>query len=266
MIDELLTNWKVPQQCTEDEAWQKLQQRIATQTKVVPLWKRPLSWAAAAAVALLLVATFVFSEGSYEELKAEAPQRVVLPDGSMAHVNEGAFLRWSSDWQRNARLLELDGEAFFQVNKGEKFRVATAHGAVEVLGTRFNVYADDEDFRVDCFEGKVKVTGGELSVELTAGQAVKLRNGQLGDRFAIAQVQPSWLMGGFNYTNASLERVLRDIEQRFGVNIVRPDDTRNEEFSGSFEASSAAESLELIALAFGLQYSRIDDVTFALER
>lgn len=267
LMNDVLKNWKVPQQCTEDEAWQKLQQRINADAKVVPMWKRPVSWVAAAAVAILLVAGWMYARGSaIEELKAERSERVVLPDSSLAQVNAGSTLRWAADWENGTRSLELDGEAFFQVEKGEKFSVQTTHGTVEVLGTRFNVYAYDDAFRVDCFEGKVAVKGAGSSVELTEGQAVKLRHGSLSERFAIAQVQPSWLMGGFNYTSASLDRVLKDIEQRFGVVIDCPEDAKEEEFSGSFEASNAAESLELIALTFSLKYSQIDETHFALER
>ena len=38
------------------------------------------------------------------------------------------------------RIIQLRGEAFFEVEKGSRFVVQTGKGAVEVLGTSFNVF------------------------------------------------------------------------------------------------------------------------------
>ena len=61
------------------------------------------------------------------------------------------------NWDTN-RTLELNGEAFFDVEKGNTFTVKTSQGNVSVLGTEFNVNASVDFFRVSCYEGKVKVS------------------------------------------------------------------------------------------------------------
>ncbi|MFT6184897.1 MAG: hypothetical protein ACJAYM_002426, partial [Flavobacteriales bacterium] len=48
MLDEVLKSWGVPVNQTEAEAWEMLQARIK-ETKVIPLYKRPAFWTAAAA-------------------------------------------------------------------------------------------------------------------------------------------------------------------------------------------------------------------------
>lgn len=263
-METLLKAYKVPEARSEEESWKVLQERISEDnTKVIPLWKRPLVWGAAAAVALILAAGFFFEEGAMHSYTAKAVDSVTLPDGSLAQLNSGSLLEWSDDWS-GERLLRLDGEAFFEVKKGEKFTVETAQGNVQVLGTSFNVYTTPTGMRVDCFSGRVAVSKGGEEVILTKGQAVKMANGTPGEVFEIAQVQPSWLLGSFNYTNASLERVVRDIEQRFGVTVERPDGIDQESFSGSFPDNSADECLELVAKAMELSVEKSGENAYRL--
>jgi transmembrane sensor len=47
-------------------------------------------------------------------------------------------MSYSDDWSKE-RTLSLEGEAFFEVQKGSKFSVVTSDGIVEVLGTSFDV-------------------------------------------------------------------------------------------------------------------------------
>jgi ferric-dicitrate binding protein FerR (iron transport regulator) len=70
----------------------------------------------------------------------------LLPDGSKVLLNSKSTITYNkNNWNTN-RTLNLDGEAFFDVEKGSTFTVKTTHGHVKVLGTEFNVNSSNDFF------------------------------------------------------------------------------------------------------------------------
>lgn len=102
---------------------------------------------AAAAVALVLVSslvTYFFSShhsGPEAYYTCIAPlggkAEVVLPDGSRVWLNAGSDLRYPASFGVDSRMVELNGEAYFEVAKhaGSKFTVNTKGYDVIVHGT-----------------------------------------------------------------------------------------------------------------------------------
>lgn len=267
MLNEVLQSWKVPAKCSKEEAWEKLEQRInaesSNETVVRPLYARPSAWIAAAGLALVLSFSIFLSSSNEEAHLASTTQEFALPDGSVATAKAGASLAWDGDWDE--RRVELDGEAFFQVEKGEKFTVVTEQGNVSVLGTSFNVYSEENGFRVECYTGKVKVEKDGIAHVITKGQCVKVREGKLAEPFEFAQMQPSWLSNGFHYTNADLDRVIEEVEARYNIEVSLAENAQKREFSGEFEDAGAEHTLALIAKAMSLNLTTIDNQTFALD-
>ena len=101
-----------------------------------------------------------------------------LPDNSEVVLNSGSEIEYRKwNWSNN-RALELNGEAYFKVAKGQKFEVNTSLGKVTVLGTQFNVKQRDNRFDVTCYEGKVKVTYGDTETIITKGMSVAFVEGK----------------------------------------------------------------------------------------
>lgn len=88
---------------------------------------------------------------------------LVLPDGSNVWLNAGSRLTYDDNFNRNERIVKLEGEAFFKVtsNKKKPFIVETSHLNVKAYGTAFNVksYPDDNEIVTTLVEGKVTVEG-----------------------------------------------------------------------------------------------------------
>ncbi|MEM6769726.1 MAG: FecR family protein, partial [Bacteroidota bacterium] len=144
----------------------KLQQRQA-QEKVALKQKKVVTrrllqpvhyWSAAVAAVLLVVAWVIWPE-SEQRIYASAgePAKTTkLLDGSVVKLNAGSNFGFTEGAQR---LGKLEGEGYFEVRKSDvPFVVETELGTVTVLGTQFNVYARDGEFRVACTEGKVSVS------------------------------------------------------------------------------------------------------------
>lgn len=110
--------------------------------------------AAAAVVIAGLSGVFVEREINYNKMTAQtnvlevpAGQRmsVTLSDGTQVQLNGNSRIEYPVIFSRKQRNVKLSGEAFFEVKHDERhpFIVETFASKVEVLGTRFNVYADE---------------------------------------------------------------------------------------------------------------------------
>ena len=74
--------------------------------------------------------------------------KLVLPDGTKVWLNAATALRYPTAFTGKDRMVELDGEAYFEVaaDAARPFRVDVKNGErVDVLGTHFNImsYADE---------------------------------------------------------------------------------------------------------------------------
>ncbi len=81
---------------------------------------------------------------------------VELPDGSIAYLNHNSTIAWDQEFE--PRIVEIHGEIYFRVTKGETpFSVTTELGEVKVLGTEFNVKYDNDELVVEVEEGTVEL-------------------------------------------------------------------------------------------------------------
>lgn len=103
-----------------------------------------------------------------------AKTTVHLPDGSVVILNSGSRLSYDKDFGVKNRLINLEGEAYFDVKKNPSMPMIVSAGAVEVkvLGTTFNVkaYAEDSLVEASLFTGTI-----QLSTEKDPERVILLR-------------------------------------------------------------------------------------------
>lgn len=87
---------------------------------------------------------------------------IMLADGSKVWLNSGSTLTFPSKFNGKKRMVELDGEGFFEVksDKEHPFIVSTSKYQVKAVGTSFNIYdyQDSPQFEAALLNGKVEVT------------------------------------------------------------------------------------------------------------
>ena len=112
---------------------------------------------------------------------------------------------------------------------------------IRVTGTRFNVKAYHEDGTVTTtlIEGGVDVSlpGRDVPVTLVPGNALSYdMKRQDYELYQVAPgAYPSWYEGEFNAYHMTLAQIARDLERRFGVDIViRNPEVADEMFYASF--------------------------------
>ena len=91
---------------------------------------------------------------------------IFLPDSSFIELNAQSQVSYHPYWFMFSRTISLDGEAFFNVVSGNRFKVISKLGETIVLGTSFNIYSRSNNYRVTCFTGKVRVVSSEKQERL----------------------------------------------------------------------------------------------------
>ena len=152
---------------------------------------------------------------------------LTLPDGTSVELNSGSTLEYPAVFARGERRVRVEGEAMFDVAKvaDKPFYVETFAYDVKVLGTRFNVEADEDRgvFSTALMEGSVAILDKHDNriTELEPDQVVTLADGRLikrheeniGSRYR-------WTDGIINCAGLSFEELMRRFERAFGVTIV----------------------------------------------
>lgn len=256
---KILSNWATPFRKTEEEAWNDLSQKLPTTPTAAgnPFARnrKAIFWAMAASMALLL-AIALWPREVIREIQVAEITEIELPDHSVMTLNAGSSARYNENW-KSERSIELDGQAFFKVRKGEKFTVKTKSGAVEVLGTSFDVLAREGRFAVLCYSGKVKVTAGNEQAELAAAQSAEWKENRLVQSEFDSQ-RPDWRQGEFYFVDRPLREVLEELGRQFGVKV-SADGIEGRLFTGRFTNEDLNRALETVCLPMGMKYSLQND-------
>lgn len=258
-IDLLTDGYSVPGGLSKKAAFDKIQEKIenSRNKKNNKIQYRTIALLSMAASVLLIVGWFfLFNNSKMLTITAETGQQVEqqLPDGSIVTLNAGSELKYNKNNFDTHRELELSGEAFFEVKKGDEFIVRTPNGDVEVLGTSFNVFARTNKFVVSCKTGKVKVISGNVNQIIKNGEIVKkYGNKLLKSELKNINQTGEWRHGIFHFENTSLISIFGEIERQFGV-TVRSNNTEGMKFTGSFSNQNLTQALDIICIPMGLNY------------
>ena len=266
-MDKIHQVWgrvEAPFNKSEDQAWSELQARIARgETSVIKMFNPWKYVAAAAAVVVFAVSIVLFGQNEtiVAETKAGEIKTIILPDGSELILNALSTASYEEKWNED-RLINLDGAGFFKVKKGSRFKVLTKYGEVEVLGTSFDVTARENQFRVICETGRVRVSTGGESVIINPGEQTDFDNSTLISSRA-KRAGDAWTSGQFIYESESLANVIRDIEIQFNIEISNGN-YDGKLYSGQFEKSNVEEVLNLVLSPYGLTFEKLNDRKYSI--
>ena len=189
-------------------------------------------------------------------------EEFILPDGSQVTLNASSSLTYQkSSFNKSDRILQLNGQAFFNVEKGKPFVVQTAEGNVTVLGTSFDVYQRDDDFIVACKSGQVRVSDhANQSAILSPGQEVSMSSNKMNKIKKSLDQIGSWGKGTFYYEAVRLRKILDEVERQFNAKIVcQPVGLGDQLYSGYFINTHLDSALMSICWPLRIQYEHRDN-------
>lgn len=248
------------------QALNAFKQRPLTKTepKVISLNFKTFFKVAAMLIVMLGISYFAFFNNTKNfETTVAQTQTFKLPDNSEVILNAQSSLSYNSKTWDDKRDLTLDGEAFFKVEKGQKFTVNTSAGLVQVLGTQFNVKERDNYFEVVCFEGLVSVTHNNKTIKLSKGKGFKVVNDNIELIDNTKATSPSWLKAESTFNNISLQQVIAEVQRQYDVTINAEAIDTTQLFTGTFTHSNLNTALQAITIPLKLSY-KINNTTVTL--
>lgn len=228
------------------------------------LRRRTMLMAAASLLVLLsaVIPVFLLQESTITVLAQQGERtRVVLPDSSIAYLNSGSAISYSSRMRGSDRTITLSGEAYFEVkhNPSKPFIVESSTLKTRVLGTRF-VVSDypGEEASVVVRSGKVGVAAADnrpLAI-LEKDQRVYYKNDIPLVESVDAKDYYSWKDGNIVFDAANLKQVIHMLNRRFNVNIVLTS-TFDEKctITGSYPDRHIEDVLKSLQFIYGIEYS-----------
>ncbi len=228
--------------------------------------------------------------------------QVTLSDGTKVWLNSASTLKYPNRFTGNERVVELEGEAYFEVshqlstisyqpNVGTKpkadsrqptakrlpFRVVSRGQTVEVLGTQFNIlaYPDEPNVKTTLVEGSVRVvasgiaapnfpTSGIPDFLLKPSQQSILADGRIEIKDVDPRTELAWRNGRFNFDGKKLPQVMRELSRWYAIDVAYEGQVPDIEFFGGIHRNNNLATVMNILETNGIGYRLTPDSTLIL--
>ncbi|HEX6809170.1 MAG TPA: FecR domain-containing protein, partial [Gemmatimonadaceae bacterium] len=219
--------------------------------------RRAAAWALAAAVVLALGVDMAWRPlarvwrtpepvVAMREVAARRGQRaeITLTDGTRVELAAGSRLTYPAAFAASARVVTLDGEAYFDVrhDPSHPFEVRTRNGVIRDVGTAFLVRNYDGDARLEVVvsAGRVAVRNRALATDsgvvMDAGHMLQMDSvGRADVRAVDAQRYLEWMHGTLAFDETPLRDVAAQLSRWYDADIVVADTAlAHRRFTGTF--------------------------------
>lgn len=178
--------------------------------------------------------------------------QLTLPDGTKVWLNSASKLKYPSRFTGNERVVELEGEAYFEVRKSVSpkdqtsenrttqsaggrtqyairrtnipFIVRTPSQEVTVMGTQFNIaaYEDEPQIKTTLVEGAVEVMNlkSKTAHRLIPGQQSIVQNGNTAIHDVDVYAYIGWKEGYFLFNGTELRDAMKQLSRWYDIEIV----------------------------------------------
>lgn len=249
-------------------------QKILKANRKKQMYNQLMRYAAFLVVPLLLTSLVLgylyFQKPELAEKYAEVTAatgsviRYELPDHSVVWLNSGSTLRYPTVFRSDNRNVELNGEAYFEVEADNErpFYVNTRHGlTVYVYGTRFNVtaYEDDSNIETVLEKGKVNVISPDRKTIIQLAPGEQLLYNKQSQKLIKNKVdiyeKVAWKDGKLIFRNASLDDIFKRLSRHFNVDIQFNNKSGKEyKYRATFRNETLPQILDYLARSAALKW------------
>ena len=159
--------------------------------------------------------------------------QLTLSDGSKVQLNSMSSIRFPVQFAQDCRLVELEGEAYFEVSKtGQPFIVQTKGMKIEVLGTTFNISAyANEEYQTTLVSGSVKVqteNGSNRVLKPSEQACITPGSNQINVRNVDTAFYTSWIHGKINFKDQRLDDIMKTLARWYDMDVVYENEATKE--------------------------------------
>lgn len=232
--------------------------------------------ACAAVIGAIMVSLFYWNENrlltKYADMTVLVGQGqksdISLPDGTKVHLNAGSELRYGSKFNGKQRLVELIGEAYFDVMKDTRSPFIVKAGEIQVraLGTSFNVqaYPDDENITTYLSEGSIIVSSPHQSLNLNPGEVavyssketqMSKKKGE-DERLFVA-----WMSNEMVFNDEPIIHIIKLLERNYNVKFeIKSNKLNDITFTGTLRNASLQSTLYALQFTSSISFKKKEDV------
>lgn len=191
---------------------------------------------------------------------------VVLPDGSKVWISNGTKLIYPEEFKGKDRIVELEGEGFFDVahDKSHPFIVKIGQNRIKVLGTKFAVvaYPNDKLVKAELISGQIQFDVKERndktklhSYLMQPSQCLTFdkSSGKLSQSKIAGNFYNYWTNGVYEFKDETFEELAKKIERVYNVKVnFKDENLKRQLFTGTLSINDNVYTLmEVFAKASG---------------
>ena len=176
--------------------------------------------------------------------------KVRLSDGTDVWLNADTRLKYPLNFSGNERLVELEGEAYFEVTKNEHPFIVSSEGQrVQVLGTKFNVNTHEKynGTKTSLLEGKVQIYALSSKVILLPGEIANVSASRISKTQGDVWADIAWKEGFFSFDHKSFSEIFGEVSRWYDIDIEYPGGVPEVPFFGrAYRTSNLSVILNLL--------------------
>ncbi|MBE9468464.1 MAG: FecR family protein [Bacteroidetes bacterium] len=248
--------------------WKKLQQKLSFKKNK----KRSLILYASSIAAILLIGFLglgifqsrdVLLKIGWEKVYSDNFQKkIFLSDSTEVWLNKNSYLQYPKYFNKDQRLVRLQGEAYFQVkpNPHKPFIIETQNTYTKVLGTSFNIraYPDEKRESIQVLTGKVKYSDKKQNtVVLRYNMAAQY----LKDQQSIASINNidenilAWKTREFLFKDQTIAQVMICLQKVYGFEYYFTNENmKKQQITTKFQGLQINDVMELLSESLGFTY------------
>jgi transmembrane sensor len=255
-----------------NQEWQRFKNSLQPELKK-PTYQTNWIRIAASVVVIAVLGYIIwfnaFQSDNITVLAEHSGQLITLPDNSVVTLNKEASITYPKEFSDAERKVVMQGEAFFEVTRNEKkpFIVDLGLSNVEVLGTSFNINAENNNDRIEVVvnTGKVRfgTSTGDESVILTKGEkGTLMKNMNMISKVDNDDINfMAWKTRKIVFNDVDLDVVIQTVNKLYESQITFSTDVgKNCKVTVSFDNQSIDAILSVLELTLDLEYKKSGDI------
>ncbi|WP_288206465.1 FecR domain-containing protein [uncultured Parabacteroides sp.] len=225
-------------------------------------------------VAVILILVFSVTFGLLKVLDRPSPQitytekrsdkgekkNILLADGTKIILNSDTKLRIPSDFNQEERVIEMEGEGFFDVtpNPDKPFIIKSGEAQVKVLGTSFNFksYKEDDFIKLTVSTGKVRVNVADQDLQLSVSPNEHLSVNKVDGNVSKETIQENnyikWIQGSLYFNKEPIREVIKTINRTYNRKVILQCKHCDYKITGTHDNKSIEAVIEAICFTTGL--------------
>ncbi|WP_020529593.1 FecR family protein [Flexithrix dorotheae] len=220
-------------------------------------------------IGLAITLKMVYFSKDMVEISAGNDQvkKVVLPDSSEVWLNKNSQITYSENFNLDNRVVNLTGEAFFEVKKaeGRRFTIYAGNSKTEVVGTSFNIKENENsEVEVAVATGRVAFSpkNEDRTVFLLPGEKASVGSLKNITKQKIENENfRSWQNNQLTFNDVVLNQVFNTLEQHYAIDMdIKSPTLLNCHYTGNFKELTIEEVMEILAASANFSYQESDGV------